>query len=95
MQFETVSKPLRFAFSKNICKSFRNMANDKTIVIVFSRGRQSTNLKFTLNGSELEIVNEFNYLGILFNRTGHFNKTIKKQAEKAPKAMFEVLHQFQ
>jgi prolipoprotein diacylglyceryltransferase len=30
-------------------------------------------------------------LGILFNRTGHFNKTIKKQAEKAPKAMFEVL----
>jgi hypothetical protein len=23
-----------------------------------------------LNGSELEIVNEFNYLGILFNRTG-------------------------
>jgi hypothetical protein len=27
----------------------------------------------------------------MFNRTGHFNKTIKKQAEKAPKAMFEVL----
>jgi hypothetical protein len=60
-------------------------------VIVFPRGRQSTNLKFTLNGSELEIVNEFNYLGILFNRTGNFNKTIKKQAEKAIKAMFEVL----
>jgi hypothetical protein len=44
-----------------------------------------------LNGSELEIVNEFNYLGILFNRTGNFNNTIKKQAEKATKAMFEVL----
>jgi hypothetical protein len=44
-----------------------------------------------LNGSELEIVNEFNYLGILFNRTGNFNnKAIKKQAEKATKAMFEV-----
>jgi hypothetical protein len=42
-----------------------------------------------LNGSELEIVNEFNYLGILFNRTGNFNKAIKKQAEKATKAMFE------
>jgi hypothetical protein len=27
MQFETVSKPLRFAFSKNICRSFRNIAN--------------------------------------------------------------------
>jgi hypothetical protein len=45
-----------------------------------------------LNGSELEIVNAFNYLGILFNRTGNFNnKAIKKQAEKATKAMFEVL----
>jgi hypothetical protein len=27
----------------------------------------------------------------LFNRTGNFNKTIKKQAKKATKAMFEVL----
>jgi hypothetical protein len=27
----------------------------------------------------------------LFNRTGNFNKAIKKQAEKATKAMFEVL----
>ena len=44
-----------------------------------------------MNGSELEIVNEFSYLGILFNRTGHFNKTIKKQAEKATKSMFEAL----
>ena len=74
------------------CNTWRLKANtDKTKVIVFSRGRQSTNLKFTLNGSELEIVNEFNYLGILFNRTGNFNKAIKKQAEKATKAMFEVL----
>ena len=74
------------------CNTWRLKANtDKTKVIVFSRGRQSTNLKFTLNGSELEIVNEFNYLGILFNRTGHFNKTIEKQAEKATKTMFEVL----
>jgi hypothetical protein len=74
------------------CNTWRLKANaDKTKVIVFSRGRQSTNFKCTLNGSELEIVNEFNYLGILFNRTGNFNKTIKKQAEEATKAMFEVL----
>ena len=72
------------------CNIWRLKANtDKTKVIVFSRGRQSTNLKFTLNRSEF--VDEFNYRGILFNRTGYFNKTIKKQAEKATKAMFEVL----
>jgi hypothetical protein len=29
MQFVTVSKPLRLAFSKNICRSLRNMANRK------------------------------------------------------------------
>ena len=39
----------------------------------------------------ISCVNEFNYLGILFNRTGNFNKTFKKQAEKATKSMFEVL----
>ena len=44
-----------------------------------------------MNGFELEIVNEFNYLGILFNRSGNFNKTIENQAEKATQAMFEVL----
>jgi hypothetical protein len=55
------------------------------ISIVFSRGKQSTNLKFTLNGFELEIVNEFNYLGILFNRTGNFNKLLKSKPKKLQK----------
>jgi hypothetical protein len=48
-------------------------------------------IRFTIIIGELEIVNEFNYLVILFNRTGNFNKAIKKKAEKATKAMFEVL----
>ena len=69
------------------CNTWRLKANtDKTKVIVFfPRGRQSTNLKFTLNGSELEIVNEFNYLGILFNRTGNFNKLLKSKPKKLQK----------
>jgi hypothetical protein len=37
------------------------------------------------------IICEFNYLGILLNRTGHFNKATTKQAEKAKQAMYEVL----
>jgi hypothetical protein len=39
----------------------------------------------------ISCVNEFNYLGILFNRTGNFNKIFKKQVEKATKTKFEVL----
>ena len=45
----------------------------------------------SLGGKAIEIVNEFNYLGVLFNRTGNFNKAIKMQTEKAKKAMYEVL----
>ena len=56
-----------------------------------STGRPLVDIHFSLNGSEIEIVNEFNYLGILLNRTGNFNKAITKQAEKAKQAMYEVL----
>jgi hypothetical protein len=35
-------------------------------------------IHFSLNGSEIEIINEFNYLGILLNRTGNFNKASRK-----------------
>ena len=45
------------------------------------------NVKFSLNGSEIEIVKEFNYL---LNRACHFNKAITKHAEKAKKAMYKV-----
>ena len=44
----------------------------------FSRGRPLVDIHFSLNGSEIEIVNEFNYLGILLNRTGNFNKANRK-----------------
>jgi ribosomal protein S5 len=47
--------------------------------------------KYRFNHFIIEIVNEFNYLGILLNRTGNFNKAITKQAEKAKQAMYEVL----
>jgi hypothetical protein len=36
------------------------------------------------------IVKEFNYLGILLNRTGNFNLAIKAQADKGTRAMYEI-----
>ena len=38
----------------------------------FSQGRTPNNLKFNINGKQLEIVDEFNYLGVLL-RDGPFN----------------------
>ena len=65
---------------------------DKTKILVFCRGRPFLNVNFSLNGSEIEITNTFNQLGILLNRNGNFNKATTKQAEKAIKTpMHEVL----
>ena len=63
----------------------------KTKIFFFSRGRPLADIHFSLNGSEIEIENEFNYLVILLNITGNFNKAITKQSEKTKQTMYEVL----
>ena len=74
------------------CRLWKLKVNvEKTKIIIFGKGRQPENLHFWLGGNEIEIVKEFNYLGVVFSRTGNFNKAIKMQAEKAKKAMYEVL----
>ena len=40
---------------------------------------------------EIGIVSEFNYLGVLFSKSGNFSMAKKAQVKKATKAMFEVL----
>ena len=63
---------------------------EKSKVVIFSNGRMPKS-DFILNGEKLEKVKEFNYLGIIFTASGSFHKTIKKNAEKGTKAMYEVL----
>ena len=46
--------------------------------------------KFTIY-SEIEIVKEFNYLGLLLTKTGNFKRAIKTLADKGTKAMYEIL----
>jgi hypothetical protein len=48
-------------------------------------------LSFSYDNLYLEIVKNFNYLGIIFTRTGNFSLTKKYLADKALKAMNEVL----
>jgi hypothetical protein len=43
---------------------------EKTKIVVFSEGRLSRNLHFNYNGTDIEIVKDFNYLGIYFSQTG-------------------------
>ena len=49
------------------------------------------NWQFTFSGNVIEIVNEFTYLGVLFSRTGSFSKAKKAQAEKATRAMYDII----
>ena len=54
---------------------------DKTKIMIFSRGRQPKNLKFSLHGLELEVVNSFTYLRIILSKTGNFNLANKSIAD--------------
>ena len=48
-------------------------------------------MKFSLHGLELEVVDNFTYLGITLLKKGNFNLAKKKIVEKGIKAMYEVL----
>ncbi|XP_071172172.1 uncharacterized protein [Mytilus edulis] len=64
---------------------------DKSKIMVFSKGTLPRNLNFNLNGTELEIVNSFNYIGIDLARSGNFKRAKPSIANKTTKAFYEVL----
>lgn len=58
--------------------------------MVFSKGRAG-NYSFMINDVQLEVVTEYKYLGILFNRSGSFLAAKKYIASQASRAMFSLL----
>jgi hypothetical protein len=60
---------------------------DETKIVVFSIGRLPRNLIFNYNGTNIEIVKDFDYLGIYFSRTGSFKVFKNHLSEKAIKVM--------
>ena len=63
----------------------------KTKIVVFRNGgKLRDNEKWSSNGCQLEIVDEFNYLGILFFYNGKFSRTQKRAAEQGRKAIFSI-----
>ena len=72
----------------NIWKLEVNIA--KTKVVVFSKGKIRNIPAFTYGGLDLDVVDDFSYLGVKFNYNGKFNKTKKYLCDQARKAMFSV-----
>ena len=73
------------------CNMWKLKVNaDKTKVMVFGNRRLPQNVSFSYDNLNLEIVKNFNYLGIIFTRTGNVRSLTKHLAAKALKAMYEV-----
>ena len=65
---------------------------EKSKVMIFTRGQLPRVMNFLYNGKQLEIVNDFNYLGaVVLTRTDNFKKVKQCQIDKATKALYEVL----
>ena len=64
---------------------------DKTKVLVFRNGGiLKDNEVWFYDGMKLEIVNEFNYLGMLMNYNGKFRQTQKKISDQGRKALYAI-----
>jgi hypothetical protein len=52
---------------------------NKTKIMVFGFGKLRQNLKFTYKNVDIEIVKQFNHLGVIFTKTCNFDVTKKHQ----------------
>ena len=60
---------------------------EKNKVMIFSRGQLPRVMNCLYNGKQLEIVNYFNYLGVILTRTGNHKKAEQCQRDKATNAL--------
>ena len=67
---------------------------EKTKVMVFTKKRGNRNYDFRINGSSIDEVDSYTYLGLLFNYNGKFTlakKQLVGQAEKALYALYKKI----
>ncbi len=60
----------------------------KTKALVFSRGKIRNKPILFMGGQPIEVVDDFCYLGVIFNYNGKFGKAIAHNINKAKKAVF-------
>lgn len=75
------------------CENWKLQVNVvKTKIIIFGKGRQTSNVSFLYNGNEIEILmKEFKYLGVIFSRTCSFYSTRKCVVTRATRAMYAII----
>src|SRR5215510_6632907 len=71
-----------------MCRKYRLSINgEKTKVMVFERVMDDTECKVSLNGSKLDQVNEFVYLGSMFDRGNKIDDEIGRRVNSALKVI--------
>ena len=64
---------------------------NKTKVIIFNKGgHKMSKFKFLVNSEELEIVQNYCYLGLIFSSCSSFTEACKNLVSKASKAFFKL-----
>ena len=64
---------------------------DKTKVIIFSKGKKQIKTPFKFGDTNIDLVDDYVYLGTTFNYNGKFNKAKAKQTLQASKATYSLL----
>ena len=74
------------------CDKWKLKANfKKTKVVTFRKGGHSSrNEKWHLNGTSIEVVSYYNYLGLLLSCRNKWSKAVSNLADQARKAMFSI-----
>lgn len=62
----------------------------KTKCISFAKGTRKEIPKFTLNNEDIELTNDYKYLGITINKKGNFTPTLTNLSNRATRAIYAV-----
>lgn len=77
---------------KDYCDLWHLSVNvSKTKVVIFSKGKIRKTPTFIFGSQNIQVVDDYTYLGIIFNYNNKFNKAMAKQVNQARGALYSLL----
>ena len=72
------------------CRQWKLHVNtEKTKIVLF--GKKYRKPRFFINHTQIEVVNSFKYLGVVFNKSGNLKHTINENIDKARRAFYLLM----
>ena len=92
--FGSSFKNLQFSLDRfyDYCKEWKLTINcDKTKVLIFAGSKRDRNKSLMLGGKALVFVDEYKYLGVIFDKKISYKACISNLCRQATKAMYFIL----